>query len=90
MGKDIPSVGALRRQAIVSDDEIAAATDAYLADPKAGPFVFTSGHTIDVARAIEMHPPSRAAVAEPTGQDRPNWLRTMVMTAVILGFPVEP
>jgi hypothetical protein len=64
MAKEIPSVGDLRRRSEVTDDEIEAATSAYLKDENAKPFAFKSGHTIDVAKAIEMHPQAKKLLAE--------------------------
>ena len=87
MAKEIPSVGDLRRKSEVSDEEIEAATAAYLADESAKPFAFKSGHTIDVAKAIEMHPQAKALLADE--KTKPGLRRTMVKTAVILGFPVQ-
>ncbi|MCJ2085811.1 hypothetical protein MKK88_07360 [Methylobacterium sp. E-005] len=87
MAKEIPSVADLRRKSEVSDDEIEAASAAYLADESAPPFAFKSGHTIDVAKAIEMHPQAKALLADE--KTKPGLRRTMVKTAVILGFPVQ-
>lgn len=87
MAKEIPSVADLRRKSEVSDDEIEAATAAYLADENAKPFAFKSGHTIDVAKAIEMHPQAKALLSDE--KTKPGLRRTMVKTAVILGFPVQ-
>ncbi|GJE49961.1 hypothetical protein GOFOIKOB_3002 [Methylobacterium tardum] len=87
MAKEIPSVGDLRRKSEVTDDEIEAAIAAYLADESAKPFAFNSGHTIDVAKAIEMHPQAKKLLADKA--TTPGLRRTMVMTAVILGFPLQ-
>ena len=87
MAKEIPSVADLRRKSEVSDEEIEAATAAYLADESAKPFAFKSGHTIDVAKAIEMHPQAKKLLADKA--TTPGLRRTMVMTAVIMGFPVQ-
>ncbi|SFM96633.1 hypothetical protein [Methylobacterium pseudosasicola] len=87
MAKEIPSVGDLRRKSEVTDDEIQAATAAYMKDEDAKPFAFKSGHSIDVAKAIEMHPQARKLLAEEATP--PGLRRTMVMTAVIMGFPVR-
>ena len=87
MAKEIPSVGDLRRKSEVTDEEIEAATAAYLENEGAPPFAFKSGHTIDVAKAIEMHPQAKALLAD---EATTLGLRcTMVKTAVILGFPVQ-
>ena len=88
MAKEIPSVGDLRRKSEVMDAEIEAAAEAYIADAKAEPFAFKSGHTIDVAKAIEAHPQARKHLADPGASE--GFKRTMVRTAVIMGFPVEP
>ena len=87
MAKEIPSVGDLRRKSEVTDDEIEAATAAYLKDENAEPFVFKSGHRVDVAKAIEMHPQAKKLLAEEA--TTPGLRRTMVKTAVIMGFPVQ-
>ncbi|GJE14554.1 hypothetical protein [Methylobacterium longum] len=87
MAKEIPSVGDLRRKSEITDEEIEAATAAYLTDEAAGSFAFKSGHTINVAKAIEMHPQAKKLLADKATS--PGLRRTMVMTAVIMGFPVE-
>lgn len=87
MAKEIPGVGDLRRKSEVSDAEIEAATAAYLKDGNAEPFVFKSGHRIAVSKAIEMHPQARKLLAEEA--TTPGLRRTMVMTALIMGFPAQ-
>jgi len=87
MAKEISSVGDLRRKSEVTDDEIEAATVAYLKDENAEPFAFKSGHRVDVAKAIEMHPQAKKVLADEA--TTPGLRRTMVMTAVIMGFPVQ-
>ena len=87
MAKEIPSVGDLRRKSDVTDEEIQAATDAYFKDEKAGSFAFKSGHTIDVAKAIEMHPQAKKLLAD--AATSLGLRRTMVKTAIVMGFPVQ-
>ena len=87
MAKEIPSVGDLRRKSEITDAEIQAAADAYLNDEAAEPFAFKSGHRVDVAKAIEMHPQAKKLLADKA--TTPGLRRTMVMTAVIMGFPVQ-
>ena len=87
MAKEIPSVGDLRRKAEITDEEIEAATTAYLKDEDAKPFAFKSGHTVDVAKAIEMHPQAKKLLDDEA--TTPGLRRTMVKTAVIMGFPVQ-
>ncbi|SEH81013.1 hypothetical protein SAMN02799636_03976 [Methylobacterium sp. 275MFSha3.1] len=87
MAKEIPNVGDLRRKAEITDEEIEAATAAYLKDESAKPFAFKSGHTADVAKAIEMHPQAKKLLA--VEATTPGLRRTMVKTAVIMGLPVQ-
>jgi hypothetical protein len=87
MANAISSVADRRRKSEVSDEEIEAATVAYLADESANRFAFKSGHTIDVAKAIEMHPQAKALLADEKTASALR--RTRVRTAVILGFPVH-
>jgi hypothetical protein len=87
MAKEIPSVGDLRHKSEVTDDELVAATSDYMKDKKAMPFALRLEHAIDVPRAIEMHPHAKKLLA--VKAIRPGLRRTMVMTAVILGFPVQ-
>ena len=84
MAKEIPSVGDLRRKAEITDAEIQAAADAYLKDESAEPFTFQSGHRVDVAKAIEMHPQAKKLLADSATSS--GLRRTMVTTAVIMGF----
>jgi len=87
MTKEIPSIGDLRRKSEVTDEEIEAATAAYLKEEGASPFAFKSGHTIDVAKAIEMHPQAKKLLADEA--TTPGLRRTMVKTAIVMGFPVQ-
>jgi len=87
MAKEPPqTVCDMRRKAIVTDAEISAAVEAYLADPKARPFAFKSGHVLDVGAAVDEHRPAKAALADKGTSD--TFRRTMVRTAVILAIPV--
>ena len=88
MAKEIPSVGDLRRKSEITDAEIEAAADAYLKDEGAPPFEFGSGHKVDVAKAIDMHPPAKKLLSDGAGSA--GLRRTMVRTAIILGYPVGP
>ena len=87
MAKEIPGVGDLRRKSEVTGDEIEAATAAYMKDEAAKPFAFKSGHRIDVVKAIEMHPQAKNLLADKA--TTPGLRRTMVKTAVIMGFPLQ-
>jgi hypothetical protein len=82
------TVGDLRRKAIVTDDEITAAADAYLADPNGGPFRYGSGHKLDLDAAVDAHRPAKAAVAVKGMKEA--YQRTMIRTAIILAIPDAP
>ncbi|MBE7158619.1 MAG: hypothetical protein INR62_09345 [Rhodospirillales bacterium] len=82
----ITTVGDLRWKSEITDAEIEATTDAYMKDDSAPPFAFSSGHKVDVAKAIDMHPQANRLLADET--TTPGLRRTMVKTAIILGFPV--
>lgn len=60
---------------------------AYESDPSAEPFAFASGHRIDIAQAIEMHPQARKLLADEATSA--GLRRTMIRTAIIMGFPVK-
>ena len=74
----------LRRKSELVDDEMKAATAAYIVDEGTKPFAFEAGYIIDVATAIEMHSPAKKLLADKgtTADLR----RTMMKTAVIMGF----
>jgi hypothetical protein len=52
-----PSIADLRRAAEITDQEIDAAVDAYMADQKTEPFRFAAGYETDVAAAVSAHMP---------------------------------
>ncbi|MGT2488589.1 hypothetical protein ACU4GA_27105 [Methylobacterium oryzae CBMB20] len=81
MAKEIPSVGDLRRKAEITDEEIEAAAAAYLTDENAKPFAFKSGHTVDVAKAIEMHPQAKKLLADK--DTKPGLRRTAAQQAIV-------
>ena len=82
-----PTVSELRKAVDITDDEVEAAIDAYLGDPKFAPFHFACGHAINVAAAVEVHQPAKAAMIDP---DRSaEFKRNMVRTAILLAHPVK-
>ncbi|WP_267359355.1 MULTISPECIES: hypothetical protein [unclassified Methylobacterium] len=87
MANETPSVGDLRKAAVIANDEIDAAAYAYLATPKGDPFRFSSGHEIDLAAAVDAYPPAVAAVADSDRTPMFKW--TMVRTAILLAQPVK-
>ena len=82
-----PTVSELRKAAEIKTDEIDAAAYAYLANPNARPFRFSSGYEIDLPAAVDAYPPAIAAVADPDRTAKFKW--TMVRTAILLARPVK-
>lgn len=80
-----PTVGDLRRKAVIMDAEIAEAVEAYLGNPKAATFEFASGHVLDVTAAVNEHRQAKAIMADEKVGDA--FRRTMVRVAVILAVP---
>jgi hypothetical protein len=87
MAKEIPSVGDLRRKSDVTDEEIDAAADAYVANPKADTFRFASDHQVNVDAAVHAYPRAVEAVAKSDQTRMFKW--TMVRTAILLAHPVK-
>ncbi|MCJ2065215.1 hypothetical protein MKK63_21215 [Methylobacterium sp. J-088] len=87
MAKEIPNISDLRRKPEVMDEAIEAATTAYLKDDNTEPFAFKSGHTVDVSKAIEMHPQAKKLLAD--AATSPDLRRPMAKTATLMGFPLQ-
>ncbi|WP_342163109.1 hypothetical protein [Methylobacterium sp. SD21] len=81
------TVGRLREEGVISNDEVTAAVEAYLADPKGPPFEFASGHVLYVARAVHAYRQAREAMAVRGVTEV--YRRTIVRTAVILATPTD-
>ena len=88
MAKEPPqTIGWLRQNGTITNDEITAAVEAYLDDPKAPPFEFESGHVLYVARAVHAYRQAREAMAVRDVTEV--YRRTIVRTAVILPTPTD-
>lgn len=88
MAKEPPqTIGWLRQNGTITNDEITAAVEAYLKDPKAPPFEFESGHVLYVARAVHAYRQAREAMAVRGVTEV--YRRTIVRTAVILAKPTD-
>lgn len=82
------SIADLRRDGIVSSEEIRRAAAAYLDDPTSGPFRLRNGHTLDVAAAVEGHDLTSKALADPE-TPRLN-RRILVQTVLALARTTPP
>jgi hypothetical protein len=87
MAKRSPTVSDLRKAAEITDQEIDASVNAYVAKPAAAPFRFASGHEVDAAAAVDSYQPAIAAVVDPNRTAKFKW--TMIRTAVLLTHPAK-
>lgn len=86
MAKEPPqTIGWLRQNGTITNDEITAAVEAYLNDPKAPPFEFESEHILDVAKAVYAYRQAREAMAGRHATEV--YRRTIVRTAIVLAIP---
>jgi len=81
------TISDLRKAAEITDQEIDAAVDAYMADQRSGPIRFASGYEIDVAAAVFAHQPAKAAVWDPDRSAK--FKRNMVRAAILLTHPMS-
>ncbi|MGN8095996.1 hypothetical protein [Methylobacterium sp. 22177] len=85
MAKEPPTVSELRKAAEVTDQEVAAAVDAVLADLATDAYSLAKGWTLDLVETLRTN--TRAAEALTT--DKPAWKRNIVRTAILLAHPVK-
>jgi hypothetical protein len=85
--KPILTTGELFKAAEISDAEIEAAIDTYIANPQVEPFRFKSGYKIDVVAAVQAHPPAKAAMGDV--DRRPKFKHNMVRNGILLAHPVK-
>jgi hypothetical protein len=71
----------LRKAGTITSVEIVAAIDAYVTNPAAGPYRFASGHSIDIAKAVEASPDFAEMVARPGPKEKT--FRTAVTTVAM-------
>ncbi|WP_336492264.1 hypothetical protein [Methylobacterium nigriterrae] len=50
------TTSALCQLKLISDDEVSAAVDAFMADALAPPFVFKEGYRLNLGKAVRNHP----------------------------------
>lgn len=77
-----PTVGELFKAKAVTDDQVNAAVDAYLADPKAGTYEVAAGLRLDLSAAVKAH--ATALLVFHDVHARSVEKRTAVRTAILL------
>lgn len=81
------TVGELFKARTVTDDEVNAAVDAYLADPVASTFTITDGYVVDLDAAVVEHPWASLVVANEEAS--PSLKRAAVRMAILLAQAQE-
>ena len=82
-----PRASCLLKAAKISEAELGAAIDAYVANPRAARFRFRSGYELDVTAAVEADPPAKVAVVDPDRSAK--FKRTMIRMAILLALSAQ-
>lgn len=82
-----PTLADLRRAGTISSTEIVAAIDIYMRDPKAGPYKFGSGHSVDIAAAVAASLETLELKARPGPQEKA--FRTAVTATVMAALATK-
>ena len=88
MAAQHPTLADLRRAGTISSSEIVAAVDLYMRDPEAGPYRFSSGHSVDIAAAIASSPEFLKLRAKPGPQEKT--FRNAVTATVMAAIATNP
>ena len=77
-----PTVDELFKAKAVTDEQVNAAVEAYLADPTVGVIRIADGCGVDIAKAVEAHPFTRATLAG--AKPGPSRKRKAIRAAILL------
>ncbi|CAO4178734.1 hypothetical protein [Methylorubrum populi] len=77
-----PTVGELFKSKAVTDEQVNAAVEAYLADPEAAAYPIADGYSLDLAEAVAGHGWANQVVSNPEAS--PGLKRAAVRTAILL------
>lgn len=77
------TVGELFKAKAVTDDEVNAAVEAYLAEPETAAHQIADGYLLDLAAAVQAHPFARATLSgeRPTSARKRKAVRTAILLA---------
>lgn len=81
------TIAALCDLNLISQDEVAAAVEAFLADAMAPPFVFRQGYRLDLGKAVRRHPGADDFVNR--GNTGPRMKRPFVLAAILEARPAR-
>ena len=82
MADSNPTVGELFKAKTVTDEQVNAAVEAYLADPDASAHPIADGYTLNLAAAVAGHGWAGQVVANP--ESSPGLKRAAIRTALLL------
>lgn len=82
---DGPTVGELSKAHALADDDITAAVEAFMADPKAAAFDIAGSYSVNLASAVKAHPFARDNLRNPEAS--PGLKRAAVRKAIMLARP---
>jgi hypothetical protein len=82
------NIAHLRKAGTITSQEIVAAVDTFMRNPYAGPYHFSSGHSLDIAVATVALAPAPEAKSGQGRQDKT--YRNAVTVAVMLARPTPP
>ncbi|WP_264045469.1 hypothetical protein [Methylobacterium flocculans] len=80
-----PTTGELYKAKTLTEEDVGAAVDAFIADPTTTLFVFGDGYRLDLAAAVRDHAWASTTVA--SGDATPHLKRAAVRTAILLARP---
>ena len=81
------TTAALRDLNLIGEDEVTAAIEAFLADPRTPTFVFKEGYRLDLAKAVRRHPGADDFVNR--GNAGPSLKRPFVRAAILEARPAR-
>lgn len=84
---DFQTIEMLCAAGIISEDEVEAGAEAFLAGSLVGPFVFRAGHRVDLTRAVRSHPGAREFVGR--ANVGPALKRPFVRAAILQARPMK-
>jgi hypothetical protein len=82
---DNPTTGELYKAKVVTEADIVAAVDAFIADPTTTLFVLGAGYRLDLAGAVRSHPFANATISG--GEATRTRKYSAVRTAILLARP---
>ncbi|MFD1304191.1 hypothetical protein [Methylobacterium marchantiae] len=81
------TIAALRDLKLISEEEVGAAVEAFLANPLAPHFVFKEGYRLDLGKAVRRHPGADDFVNR--GNAGPLMKRPFVLAAILQARPLR-